>query len=80
MSRDTACSGKVLLISRRNILRVVQLTKFLLAVPYGSVWDHILVFWKMRHEPNVLFNTFEEMKKVTSSTYLSRYSYNNLLV
>jgi hypothetical protein len=32
----------------------------------------------MRHEPNVLFNTFEEMKKVTSSIYLSRYSYSNI--
>lgn len=32
-------------------------------VPYGSVWDHILEFWKMRHEPNVMFNTFEQMKK-----------------
>jgi hypothetical protein len=31
----------------------------------------------MRHEPNVMFNTFEEMKKVTSLMYLSRYSYSN---
>ncbi|KDR22997.1 estrogen sulfotransferase-like isoform X2 [Zootermopsis nevadensis] len=32
-------------------------------VPYGSVWDHILDFWNIRHESNVMFNTFEEMKK-----------------
>ncbi|KAJ9573814.1 hypothetical protein L9F63_008796, partial [Diploptera punctata] len=30
---------------------------------FGNIWDHILGFWKVRHEPNVLFNTFEEMKK-----------------
>ncbi|XP_069678912.1 luciferin sulfotransferase-like [Periplaneta americana] len=30
---------------------------------YGSLWDHILEFWKIRNEPYVLFNTFEEMKK-----------------
>jgi hypothetical protein len=30
------------------------------------VWDHILDFWKLRHEPNVLFTTYEAMKKVTS--------------
>ncbi|PSN52285.1 Sulfotransferase family cytosolic 1B member 1 [Blattella germanica] len=32
-------------------------------VQYGSVWDHILEFWKIRQEPYILFNTFEEMKK-----------------
>lgn len=32
-------------------------------VPYGSMWDHILDFWKLRHEPNVMFTTYEAMKK-----------------
>ncbi|XP_023711627.1 luciferin sulfotransferase, partial [Cryptotermes secundus] len=39
------------------------------SIPYGSVWDHILDFWKLRHEPNVIFTTYEEMKKVTSPIY-----------
>jgi hypothetical protein len=28
------------------------------------VWDHILDFWELPHEPNVLFITYEAMKKV----------------
>jgi len=46
---------------------------------YGSVWDHILDFWKIRHEPNVMFNTYEEMKKVTS-VYLSKCNDSNVFV
>ncbi|XP_047120424.1 luciferin sulfotransferase-like [Schistocerca piceifrons] len=32
-------------------------------IPFTPFWDHVLDFWKMRNEPNVLFNTYEEMKK-----------------
>jgi len=56
-----------------------QWSKFILAVMYGSVWDHILDFWKIRHEPNVMFNTYEEMKKVTS-VYLSKCNDSNVFV
>ncbi|XP_047035973.1 luciferin sulfotransferase [Helicoverpa zea] len=31
--------------------------------PFGPVWNHILGFWKRRHDPNVLFIKFEQMKR-----------------
>jgi len=31
--------------------------------PIGPIWDHILGFWEQRHEPNVLFLKYEDMKK-----------------
>nr|ANI86000.1 sulfotransferase [Locusta migratoria migratoria] len=31
--------------------------------PVGPVWNHILGFWKKRHEPNILFLKYEEMKR-----------------
>ncbi|GLH08697.1 Sulfotransferase [Gryllus bimaculatus] len=31
--------------------------------PVGPIWNHILGFWKRRHEPNILFLTYEDMKK-----------------
>ncbi|KAF4533132.1 hypothetical protein B566_EDAN007943 [Ephemera danica] len=32
-------------------------------VPMGPIWNHILGFWEIHNEPNVLFLRFEEMKK-----------------
>ncbi|CAH0401653.1 unnamed protein product [Chilo suppressalis] len=32
-------------------------------VPFGPVWSHILGFWNRRHDPNVLFIKFEDMKR-----------------
>lgn len=30
---------------------------------YTPFWPHILEFWKMRHEPNIYFTSYERMKK-----------------
>ncbi|XP_072042827.1 sulfotransferase 1C1-like [Amphiura filiformis] len=35
---------------------------------YGPWWNHYLYYWKLRHEPNVLFLKFENMKKDLKGT------------
>ncbi|PSN38744.1 Sulfotransferase family cytosolic 1B member 1 [Blattella germanica] len=30
---------------------------------YSPFWDHVLDYWRLRDEPNVLYNTYEEMKR-----------------
>lgn len=32
-------------------------------VSFGSYWDHVLEFWKIRNEENVCLNSYEEMRK-----------------
>ncbi|XP_022101811.1 estrogen sulfotransferase-like isoform X2 [Acanthaster planci] len=31
-------------------------------VPYGTWWEHVLFFWKRRHEKNILFLRYEDLK------------------
>ncbi|XP_018392596.1 PREDICTED: estrogen sulfotransferase-like [Cyphomyrmex costatus] len=33
------------------------------SVPFSPFWDHILPFWKSRDQANILFLTYEEMKR-----------------
>ncbi|XP_068899486.1 luciferin sulfotransferase-like [Tenebrio molitor] len=31
-------------------------------VPYSPYWNHVMSYWQMRHNPNILFLRYEEMK------------------
>lgn len=31
--------------------------------PIGPIWNHYLSFWEKRHEPNVLFLKYEDLKR-----------------
>lgn len=35
--------------------------------PIGALWPHVLSLWNNRHEPNILFLKYEDMKKDCSS-------------
>merc|ERR1712232_1292222 len=30
-------------------------------IPYGSYWDNVHSWWALRHQPNVLFMTYEDL-------------------
>lgn len=47
---------------RTNCFQIHSLVNWL---PY---WDHVEEGWKRRHNPNVLFIFYEEMKKVSSNS------------
>ncbi|KAK7873226.1 hypothetical protein R5R35_011307 [Gryllus longicercus] len=32
-------------------------------VEHSPLWEHVLEFWKIKDQPNILFNTYEEMKE-----------------
>lgn len=36
----------------------------LLAVPYAPWSNHVLEFWDRKHEGNILYVTYEDLKKV----------------
>ncbi|CAG2061775.1 unnamed protein product, partial [Timema podura] len=43
---------------------------FHLSVVSSPFWEHVLAYWEIRDEPNVLFNSYEGMKKNLKSVIL----------
>jgi hypothetical protein len=37
-----------------------------ISVVYSPFWKHVLDYWRLRDESYVLFNTYEDMKRVSS--------------
>lgn len=44
-----------------------KVSTFLCAAPWAPYWEHVNEGWNSRHEPNILFIFYEEMKKVRVS-------------
>ncbi|XP_018019016.1 luciferin sulfotransferase-like [Hyalella azteca] len=40
------------------------------ALPWGPFWSNVLSYWQRRHQPNVFFFTFEQLKKDLPGTLL----------
>lgn len=62
--------GKVLLIVSR--MKTTYPLHVIFAVCFGPFWDHVLGYWEQRRNPNVLILTYEDMKKVSSSTHVKK--------
>ncbi|RZC34557.1 Sulfotransfer 1 domain containing protein, partial [Asbolus verrucosus] len=50
-------------LARKNQRSEVKNLFVLVLVVYGPFWEHILSFWKIRDQENILFLKYENMKK-----------------